>query len=456
MKIVIVGDGKVGFTLTKMLSREGHDIVVIDSNQKVLQESQEALDVAVVKGNGVSVDLQLEAGVSDSDLLIAATSMDETNLLCCLVAKKLGCRNAIARIRNPEYYNHIDFFLDGFGLSMSINPERTAAEEIYRLLTFPAFTMRDLFAGGKVELVEMLVRPGSTIAGKRIEEIKEFSTYSALICAVDRDGQITIPSGKFVIEVGDKLTIASEAYDLRQMIHAFSIHRQKINRVLIIGGSRIATYLTQRLLSSRIDVTILEKDEARCEELSELLPRANIINGNGTSQELLLSLDIASMDAVVTLSGIDEENLIISMFANYIGVPKTITKIDRTEFTDAFKNTGIDSIVSPKLLTANEIMRYVRGMGDTERSAGSIENYYSIVGGKAEALEFKLQTEAPYQNIPLSRLHIKPNNLIACIIRGQAVIVPRGQDFMKRGDSVIVVSAAGRAIRDITDILETN
>lgn len=450
MKIVIVGDGKVGYTLTKQLSQEGHDVVVIDSNKRILQESQDALDVAVVDGNGVSVEVQREAGVDTSDLLIAATSGDEINLLCCIVAKKLGCRHTIARVRNPEYDQQIRFLKEELGLSMVINPEKAAALEIFRLLQFPAFLKRDSFAKGSVELVELKLKEGNSLIGKRLSQFRAVANVNALVCAVEREGAITIPKGDFALMEGDKITIAADAADLVRLIKNLGVYLPKAERVMIIGGSRTAKYLAQLLLKSRAKPTIIEKDMEHCKALSQSLPDATIIHGNGTVQELLISEGIKAMDAVVTLTGIDEENLIISMFANYIGVPKSVTKISRTEYSKVYESTGIDSIVSPKLLTANEIVRYVRAMENT--SGGSVVTLYRIVEGKAEALEFSVKGDGSFIGVPLHRLKLRPDVLIACIIRARRVIIPSGGDVMQKGDTVIVVTTTDHSIRDLKDI----
>ena len=450
MKIVIVGDGKVGFALTKRLSQEGHDIVVIDSNRNVLLQSQEALDVAVVDGNGASVEVQREAGVGSSDLLIAATSGDETNLLCCMVARKLGCKHTIARVRNPEYDQQTRFLKEELGLSMVVNPEKAAALEIFRLLQYPSFLKRDSFARGSVELVELKIKEGNILADKRLDQFRTLVNVNALVCAVDRGGEVAIPKGDFCLQTGDKLTIATDAVDLVRLIKNLKVYTPKAQHVMIIGGSRTAKYLAQRLIRSKVKLTIIEKDPKRCLELSESLPEATIVNGNGTDQALLVEEGIRTMDAVVTLTGMDEENLIVSMFADFVGVPKSITKINRTEYNNVYENKGIDSIVSPKLLTANEIVRYVRAMGDT--SGGSVVTLYRIVDGKAEALEFSIKNDAPYTNVPLHKLRLKPNILIASIIRARRVIIPSGSDELCKGDTVIVVTTADHTVSELRHI----
>lgn len=450
MKIVIIGDGKVGFALTKLLAQEGHDLVVIDSNSSVLRQAQEMFDIAVVSGNGACVEVQQSADVQHSDIVIAATSSDEINLLCCMVARKLGCKSTIARVREPAYDTQLRLLKDELGLSMSINPERAAAREIFRLLQFPSFLKRDSFAKGRVELVEFKLRHDSALVDKKLAELTGLGKLNVLICTVDRDGEITIPSGSFTLREGDKITIAADAAGLAALLRKLNVIVHKTQSVMIVGGGRIAEYLAGLLLRAHVHVTIIEKQRARCEQLSEQLENAFIIHGDGAQQELLLAEGLKQTDALVTLTGIDEENLIISMFANYMGVPKTITKINRTEYREVFADKGIDTIVSPKMITADEIVSYVRAMDNT--AGGSVVTLYHIAGGKAEAVEFFIKNDAPYLNVPLSQLRLKPNILIASIIRARRVILPKGGDSMQKGDAVVVITPANRAVYNLRDI----
>ena len=451
MKIVIVGDGKVGHTLTKILSGEGHAITIIDSNPGTLKATQELLDVAVVEGNGALVEVQMTAGVQHSDLLIAATSSDEINLLCCFIARKLGCENTVARVRNPEYDQQLDFLKEDLGLSFSINPEKAAAKEIFSLLQFPSFLKRDSFAKGLVELVEIRLKPDNILVGRRLDNMSDIWKMNALICAVERDSQVYIPSGSFCLEAEDKITVAAETAQLVELIGALKVAHKKVRQVMIIGGSRIAAYLAAALLKTNIGVTIIEQKQARCAELSELLPRALIIHGNGAEEDVLYAEGIRDMDAVVTLTGIDEENLVLSMLANHIGVPKTIAKMNRLEFTEALSNIGVDTIVRPKLLTANEIVRYVRAVGATE--GGCVDTLYRMADGKVEALGFTVPEEAAYLNIPLADLELKSNTLMASIIRAGRVIIPNGSTCIQAGDNVVVLMRAQpQVVSSLNDI----
>jgi len=452
MNIVVIGIGKVGYVLLQQLAEEGHDVVAVDRNINLLHMCQNKLDVATVTGNGASVEVQREAGVETADLLVAATSSDEMNLLCCLVAHKLGCGNVVARVRNPEYDQQLSLLKNELGLSFSINPEKTAAYEIFRLLRFPTLLKREFFAGGRTEMAEVKIPADSKLAGKRLDQLGDILRRRAIICAVNRGGEVVIPSGPFELHAEDKLTISASSREMPLLIRDCGIKTRKINRVLIIGGSTIAAYLARLLLETKVSVAIIEENRERCQRLCELLPNASVICGNGTDQELLQDEGIREADAVVTLTGIDEENFLVSMFANHLGVPKTITKINRLEYSDVFAGTGIDTIVSPKLLTANQIVRYVRAVSASRE--GSVETLYRIVGGKAEALGFTVPEKGAFLNVPLMKLRLKPKTLIASIVRRQKVIIPKGDDCLMAGDSVVVVAEAVRAVSNLTDIFE--
>ena len=450
MRIVIVGDGKVGSTLAEQLSKENHDIVVIDSDKKVLHDAMESLDVFVVHGNGASLDIQQRADVASSDLLIAATATDEINLLCCVLAKKLGCKHTIARIRNSDYSRQLVLLRDELGLSMTINPEMSAARQISRIIQFPSFLKLDSFAKGRVELVELNLSVDSRLAGKRLDQLYDTLHMKILVCAVERSGRVTIPSGSFTLEAGDKITVTAPRSSLAKVINKLGIAAQKIRNVMIIGGGRTSVFLAADLIRTGINVRIIEQSESRCEELSAALDGAIIINGDGTRHDLLLEEGIREMDAVISLTNIDEENLIIALFANRIGISKTITKIDRVEYIDLFDNRGIGSIVCPKQMTAHEIIRYVRAMGN--KVGGTMLTLHRIVDDKAEALEFIASGVNAHLNVPLSELRLRDNILIACITRMGKPIIPSGSDFICEGDTVIVVTTVDRMINDLDDI----
>lgn len=457
MKVVVVGGGKVGQLLTQLLVEEDHDVVVIDNSEHILELIQTNYDVAVVHGNGATVEVQSEAGVNESDLLIAATSSDEINLLCCVVANMLGVTHTVARVRNPEYDHQIDFLRQKLGLDIALNPEKATAREIFRMLQYPSFLKRDSFARGRVELVEIKIPADSALVGKKLMESKDILRVNALICVVDRNGDVFIPDGNFVLQAGDHIMVAADGARLLNLMRSLKIMKKPIHNIMIIGGGHISLYLAQLLEKANADVTIVEMDRAKCDELSAELPKATVINGNGTDQELLLAEGIRDMDAVITLTGMDEENMLISMFANSLDVPKTVTKINRTEYIGVLTKAGIDTTVSPKLLVANEIMRYVRTIyhDDSEIACdltGKIETLYRLAHGKAEALGFTVPQEGNYLGKTLMELRLKPNILIASIIRDYQVIIPKGSDCLMPGDSIVVVTTSDQAIIRLSDI----
>ena len=439
MKIIVVGDGKVGLTLTEQLSKEEHDIVVIDKNPTVLQNSQETFDVMVVPGNGASRQVLLEAGAQDADLVIAATSADEINLLCCLTAKKLGCTHTIARVRNPEYAGQLVFLKDELGLSMVINPEATAAREMFQILQFPSFLNRDRFAKGRVEIVELKVEKGCTIIGKYLHELHENAKVKVLVCAVERGEQVYIPSGNFKIEEGDKIHVTAETRDLTKLIHYLGIPLPKMRDVVIVGGSRLGYYLANMLIQSGVKVKIIEIDYERCLQLSELLPKALIINGDGCQQKLLNEEVYGKADAVISLLNIDEVNLVISMYAKKLGVPKVIAKIDRIEYMNVFKSFTEESFISPKNLICNDVLRYVRAVGNS--GEGSMLTLYRLIGNQVEAIEFLAGKDTHFLGVPFSKVPMRPNLLIASIRRDDRTIFPTGSDCIQLGDRVLIVAS---------------
>ncbi|MBQ5851118.1 MAG: Trk system potassium transporter TrkA, partial [Lachnospiraceae bacterium] len=450
MKIIIVGYGKVGYTLADQLSGENHDVVIIDNNPSVLQKSQELLDVMIIQGNGASLETQKEADVQHGDVLIAATAADEVNLLCCILARKLGCKSTIARVRNPEYYQQIQFLRAELGLSLSINPEKATANEIYRLLKIPSFMHCETFARGRAELAEFKISEDSSLSGMSLEGFGSMVHLDILVCGIERGDEFVIPNGGFTMQAGDNITVAGSTRDLASLIKQLDLPRTKIRNVIIIGGSRTAVYLAKELLHSHVNVKIIERDFYRCQELSGLLPEALIIHGEGPIEALLVEEGIKSTDAVIPLTDIDEENIIISMYAKYMGVKKVITKIDRIEYAIAFKDKGIDSIIFPSLLTAGEIVRYVRAMGNT--SGSEMVSLHKIIDGKAEAMEFHINSSVKYLNEPIMNLKLKKDVLLCCIIRKGKIVIPRGNDVIMENDSVILVTNADRPILDFNDI----
>lgn len=450
MKIIIVGGGKIGFFIADQLTRENHDVVLIDNDRRVVKWVNDRLDIMVMYGNGATRLVQEEADVEHADLLIAATPHDEVNLICCIVARKLGCPNTIARVRDAEYAEQLYFLKEELGLSMTVNPEWAAAREIFRLMQLSGFSKRDVFAKGRVEIVEIVLHDNSPICGARLSELPKKLKMKVLVCAVHRGNEVHIPGGSFLLESGDKVYVTAPSVVLADLMKTLGIRGQKSKDALIVGGSRIAQYLTQMLAKTGTRVKIIENNTARATQLAELLPDASIINADGSSQAVLLSENIEAVDTVVTLTNMDEENLIISMYANHIGVPQVITKINRTEYSELFADKGVDCIVSPKLLCAQSVVRYVRAMQNTEGK--SVISVHRLVEGEVEALEFRVTPETKNLGRTLNETVFKPGILISCINRMGKIIIPGGNDTIEVGDTVIIVALASRVIVDLNDI----
>lgn len=439
MKIIIVGDGKVGYTLSENLSREGHDITIIDNQKHVLKKSIEALDVIAITGNGASYAIQNEAGVSSADLLIAATSMDEVNMICCLIAKKLGAKNTIARIRNPEYNEQLSLMKEEMGLSMVVNPELAAATEIFRLISFPSAISIGTFSKSKVFLIEYKVEEGNPLAGTAISGLHGKQSSKILICAVARGQEIYIPKGNFVIQAGDNIHIAGTHRNISEFLQSLGQRDKKIKSAMIVGGGLITFYLSKMLIDHGIQIKIVEKKESKCGQLCESLPEALIIYGDGTDKNLMDAEGLMYTDAFIALTDIDEENLIMSLYAAYQNVPKVITKINRLEYANVIKKAGVDRVISPKHIAANDIVRYVRSMETP--GFGDIKTLYRIIGRQVEMLEFLATANTRHLNTPLAKLPLKKDILITAIVRGGHVIIPKGKDSMQENDTVIVVTA---------------
>ncbi len=452
MKVVIIGDGKVGSTITNDLSGEGHDIVVIDRDQVVLQNASNTMDIISVQGNGASIAVQKRAGVPTADLLIAATSLDEVNMLACLVGNKLGVSNTIARVRNPEYFEQIDLLKEELGLSMTVNPEHAAAAEILRLLRFPSALKIELFARGRVELVEIKIAPHSVLDGMPLWAIYKEFQVKVLICAVQREGKVFIPNGNFVLQAGDKINLTAPHIEIENFFRTIGIFRTGVKSVMMIGGGRLSYYLAKSLLEMRVRVKIIEKDEERCDYLCEMLPDAVIIHGDGTDREILQEEGLEKTDALVCLTGMDEENIIVALYAKARNISKVIAKINRLSFDEILEDLDIDGFISPKTIAANHIVRYVRAMQNSLGSS-NVETLHKLIGEQVEALEFKVKEKSPVVGIPLKDLKTKDGLLVAAIIRGMRVIIPGGHDSIEPGDSVIIVTTNKR-LSDLKDILK--
>ena len=451
MNIIIAGDGKVGTMLTRQLSTEGHDITVIDSNSAVLQQSVERYDVICVHGNCASMSVLQQAGVKEADLLIAATSADEVNLLCCTTAHALNPKlHTIARIRNPEYTEQIYRMRNVFGLSMVINPENQAATEIERLLKYPGFLRRDTFAKGKTEIVELRVDAGSKLCNVRLMDLRSIVKCQVLVCAVLREGSASAPRGDFVLREGDRIFVTALSQNLTTLLKNLGILTRRVRDVTICGGGRISYYLASRLKKSGISVRIIEKDYDRCRELSELLPEADIIHGNVREQDLLESEGVAGSDALVALTGLDELNMIVSLYGTSRNVPQVITKLSHTGNSSVIGNLSLGSVICPRALVCSNIVRYVRAM---ENQTGAAMSVHTIADGQVEALEFLVDENARNCGKPLKEFKLKPNVLLVSISHGANTEIPNGDSVFQKGDIVVVVdSNSNEIIRQLNDI----
>lgn len=451
MNIIILGSGKVGRTLAEQLSNEGHNIVMVDIIAKKVQDISEDADIMGVLGNASSINTLLDAGIETADILIAVTGSDELNLLCCLIAKKVSKCHTIARVRNPVYGKEIGFIKERLGISMIINPEQAAAIEISRLLRFPSAIKIDTFAKGRVELLKFKVKPEFHLDQMTVMEVAERYKNSILICAVERGDEVYIPSGNFVLKDNDIISIIASPVNSALFFKRIGIHTHQVKSTMIVGGSTLSYYLAKLLLAMKIRVLIVEANKDRCEQLSELLPDATIINGDGTDKNLLLEEGLSRVESFVTLTNLDEENILLALFAKKTSNAKLVSKVNRIAFDDIIEGLDIGSVIYPKYLTADYILQYVRAM---QNSIGSnVETLYQILDNKAEALEFSVHEDCPFLNTPLADLDIRNNLLITCINRNGKITIPRGQDSIQLGDTVIVVTTV-KGLHDIKDILK--
>jgi len=451
MKIIIIGDGKVGYTLAENLSGdEDNEVTIIDKNAEALRDTIESLDVRCIKGNGVRTSTLLDAGVRETDLLIAATTSDEMNMVCCLTAKKLGAQHTAARIRDPEYADELSQLRFDLELDMIINPEQAVASEIVKLLGFPSNVKIETFAKGFVEMVEILATPNLTILNMTLKEISKRISASILIGVILRDGKVIIPDGDAKILENDKLYIVGQPARIFHFCTRIGIQTRKIKNVMIVGGGRIAYYLAKYLAEIDVRAKIIESNHARCQELSELLPDTLIIQGDGSDEKMLRSENVGDMDSFIAVTGMDEENLIIALLAKRLGAANAVAKINRMFYVDIINDIGIDHIVSPKLVTSNYFLRFVRGLKNA--MGNPVEMLYQIVGGLAEVIEFIAQPSTRLLDIPLKKLKLVEGVLIAIVARKNEIIIPHGNDLIKEGDRVILITN-GLALSDLNDIL---
>ena len=449
MHIIIVGLGKLGTTLTKQLSAEGHNIVVIDTLTEKVNRIVDVYDVMGICGTGASCEILEEAGVEKAKLLIAATASDELNILACLIAKRMGVENTIARVRNPDYAGQLQFLRQELGISMIVNPEYETANEISRIIRFPSAANLDSFAGGKIEIAKIRIHSDNPLCNTPLSELRKKTKSKVLICAVQRGDDVFIPSGDFVIKADDSISITGTRTDISIFMRQTGVHKQKIKNVMIIGGGRIAYYLSKLLADTGRSIKLIEQSMDRCYHLNDILNDVNIIHGDGTDQDVLDEQHLENQDAFVALTGIDEENIIVSMYAESKGIPKVITKVNRHSYS-ILNDIGLETVVSPQIVAGNLVTRYVRALQNSADNS-QIQTLYKLLDGRVEAAEFIVPDGAGYVNIPFKELKLLPNLLIGCIIRNGKIIYPGGDTVMKAGDSVIVVTA-GRILEDLHDI----
>ncbi len=451
MDIIIIGCGKVGTTLAEQLVKEEHNVVMVDTSQERVQRVSEDIDAIKLVGNGASIAIQKEAGIETADLLIAVTGSDELNLLCCLIARKAGHCHTIARVRNPVYNREINFIKEQLGISMIINPEMAAATEIARILRFPSAIKIDTFAKGRVELLKFKIKPEFHLNGLSVMDVDSQFRCDVLFVGVERGKEVFIPDGQFILKDGDLVTIIAAAKNSAEFFRRIGIQTNQVRNTLIVGGGTIAYYLARMLDAMQIKVKIIEKSKERCEHLVELLENTMIINGDGTDRTLLVEEGLSSAEAFVTLTNMDEENVFLALFAKENSNAKLVTKVNRIAFDELISRMDLGSLIYPKYITADYILQYVRAM---QNSIGSnVETLYHILDGGAEALEFIIKEDSEVTNVPLMNINLKKNLLISCINRDGVIHIPRGQDCILKGDTVIVVTSQ-KGLHDIRDILK--
>jgi len=452
MNIIIAGAGKVGYTVAEQLDKEGHDLTLIDVDPAKLSRASNALEVMTYEGNSASLSILQTAGTERADVFIAATGSDEVNMVSCLMAKKLGVSHTMARIRNPEYMRDGESMKQILGLSMALNPDRIAADEISRILQFPLATQVETFPGTNQDVVTYRVPQNSKLVGVQLANIGKKEASKVLICAVEREDRVIIPNGDFIIQENDRITVVGARHRLRSFFDHIHAYKKPVRSVILLGGSRIAIYLALQLEKEGYDLTLVEKDHERCEYLADILRETDIMNGDGTRGAFLQEIGLDQTDAFVALTESDEENIILAMYANKCGVEKVVTKINEERFKEMIEDSSLDAVITPKFLIAYQIARYVRAIGNSEESS-TIEALYYLAGGKVEAMEFVVGGGSKCVNIPLRELELRRGVLIASIIHHGKGHVPDGNSMILPGDKVIVV-ASDESVSDLDDILK--
>ncbi len=453
VKIIIAGNGKVGAALTRKLSAEGDELTLIDSNLKVLESSEELYDIMVVEGNCASMEVLKQAGVKDADLLIAMAGADEVNLLCCMTAHAMNANiHTIARVCNPQYMEQIFSMREMFGLSMAVNPERQAAVEIERLLKYPGFLKRDTFTKGRVEIVELRIDSRSKLCNVALNDMYGIVKCKILVCAVLREGKAIAPNGNFILREGDRIFVTAFTNTLTILLKNLGVITHKAKRAILCGGGRVSYYLAKQLENSGMGIQIIEQDAERCRQLAVQLPSACIIQGDASNQLLLEQEGISSCDAVVTLTGLDELNMIISLYGASCKVPQIITKLGHIENTDILGNLSLDSVISPKELCCNTIVQYVRAM---KNQTGAALTVHTIADGQAEAMEFLVDGKVKHCGVPLKNLKLKKGVLVVCIAKGAKMEIPNGDSYFNIGDIVYIVTSKEKSIYQLNDMFES-
>ena len=451
MKIIIAGAGKIGHSVAAILAEEGHDITLIDRQPETISLISNELDVICVEGSASNPQTLREAGAASADLLMAATEHDETNMICGITARKLGTPHVIARIRDPEYLSQSEFLREALGLSVIVNPEYECAKEIARVLRFPGAVRVDAFSKGSVEIMEHKVPVGGKLDGLALRDLPHKVEARVLVSMVERGGEALIPNGDFVLRAGDRLSLTGSSNELRRFFIATGQYKKPVRKVMVVGGGRITVYLARMLEESGMSVTVVERSRERCERLCDLLPASHIVYGDATRSDVLQEDGISSSDAFVALTDEDGDNIITSLYAKECGVGKIVAKVNREHFSEILENQGLDSIVTPKSLVAEQLARYVRAMGAS--AGGSMETLYRLADGKVEAIEFKVAEGAACVGVPLRQLRLRPNILICAIVRGNKSILPDGNTVIQPGDHAVLVTAAGR-LKDLDEIVE--
>ncbi len=451
MKIVVIGNGKVGHTIIEHICNEGHKVVVIDNDPEMIEQIVNEYDVMGVCGNGASVEILKSAGVGKADMLIAVTSSDETNMLACVIGKKMGARATMARVRTYEYNSQIAQTMEALEISLIINPEKEAANEIMKIINFPEALKVDTFKNGNVDLVELYVPDDSPLIDKSLIEISQQYQVKVLICAVQRGEEVFIPGGNFIFKAGDIVHITATKRNVKLFLHKLGLISAKIKSVFVIGGGGIATYLCEELVKNNYKVKLVEKDYQKCLALSETLPGVTVIHGDGSDQELLTEEGFNETDAVVCLTGLDEENIIISMYAYKQHVGKIITKVNKASLVGLMESIRMASVISPKDITSSKIVRYVRAKNNSRSS--NVITLYKLVNNQVEVVEFEAKEKSKVLNTPLKEMRLKKKVLIAAITRGKEVIIPSGDNQILAGDNVIVVTTT-QFLNHLDDILE--